>query len=182
MEGKTRAGVPKAVTGNVIRDSSMGLVPETLDNFMGLHDAVWKCGSIGPALIEVIRLRNARTVNCVFCRSVRYDVAKRDGLTEDRVVQIEDGYQDSSLSKKEKLALAFADVYLRDPHSFDPTLIKELRENFTAEQIAHMGLAVGTFNAASKCAVALAGMPESLPVTEIPLPTRNHAPLAAKVA
>ena len=179
MESKPRAGFPKKVTGNIIRDSSMGLVPETVEHFMSLHDAVWHCGSIGPALIEMIRLRNARTVNCVFCRSVRYDVAKRDGLTEDRVEQIADGYQDSKLSRKEKLAIAFADVYLRDPHNFDPALIEELRANFTPQQIAHMALAVGTFNAFSKCAVALGGMPESLPVTEIPLPTRTHSAQAA---
>ena len=49
-------------------------------------------------LLEIVRLRNARTVNCQFCKSVRYDLARQDGLTEDKVDQIRDGYEESLLS------------------------------------------------------------------------------------
>ena len=61
------------------------------------------------------RLRNARKVNCVFCKSVRYDIARDAGLSEDKVQMIEDGYNDSELSEREKLVLAFTDQYLNDP-------------------------------------------------------------------
>ena len=82
IAGLPRAGTPEHTTGHVIRDSSLGLAPETLPALLDLQAAIWHRSSVGPALLEVLRLRNARTVNCVFCKSVRYDIARADGLTE----------------------------------------------------------------------------------------------------
>ena len=170
MSGTPRAGTPANPTGHVIRDSSLGLVPETLPALLDLQAAIWHRSSVGPALLELLRLRNARTVNCVFCKSVRYDIARADGLTEAKIAQIDDDFATSDLSRREKLALAFADVYLRHPERFDPELVAALRAEFTAEDLAHMAIALATFHALSRCAVSLGGMPESLPVMEMAVP------------
>ena len=82
-----RVSAPKQQTGNIIRDSAMGLVPETVDEYAVLNKSLWTNDHIRPAIVEMVRLRNARTVNCVFCKSVRYDVAKADGLSEDKVAE-----------------------------------------------------------------------------------------------
>lgn len=168
--GKPRAGTPAITTGNVIRDSSMGLATGLVEQIVRLNDSVWRRNSVRHALVEMLRLRNARTVNCAFCKAARYDVARRDGLTEDKVARIDDDFADSDLSEVEKLVLAFADVYLRDPAHFDAGLIARLRAHFTAEQICHMAVSLATFNASSRCAVSLGGMPEFLPVMEVSLP------------
>jgi len=170
MSGMPRAGTPAKPTGHVIRDSSLGLVPETLPALLDLQAAIWHRSSVGPALLELLRLRNARTVNCVFCKSVRYDIARADGLTEAKVAQIDDDFATSDLSRREKLALSFADVYLRHPERFDSELVAALRAEFTAEDLAHMAIALATFHALSRCAVSLGGMPESLPVMEMSVP------------
>ena len=170
MSGTPRAGTPADTTGHVIRDSSLGLVPETLPALLDLQAAIWHRSSVGPALLELLRLRNARTVNCVFCKSVRYDIARADGLTEAKVAQIDDDFATSDLSRREKLALSFADVYLRHPERFDATLVTALREEFSSEDLAHMAIALATFHALSRCAVSLGGMPESLPVMEMSVP------------
>ena len=102
--------------------------------------------------------------------SLTYDIARADGLTEDKVAKIDDDFASSDLSTREKLALAFADVYLKHPERFDRSLIESLRKEFTAEELAHMAIGLATFNALSRCAVSLGGMPESLPVTEMPVP------------
>jgi alkylhydroperoxidase family enzyme len=170
MSGQLRAGVPANKTGHLVRDSSLGLVPETLDAILPLHGGVWHSSSLKPAFIEMLRLRNARTVNCTICKSVRYDVAKQDGLTEAKVAQIDNNFRDSDLEPAEKLLIAFADIYLLDPQAVDPKLIADLRQHFSEQQICHMAIALTTFHAMSRCAVSLAGMPDSLPIMEIPLP------------
>lgn len=164
-----RVGKPKVQTGNIIRDSAMGLVPETVDGIASLNASVWHAG-LRPALLEIVRLRNARTVNCTICKSVRYDVARADGLTEDRVAEIKDGYENSALAEDEKLALAFADVYLRDPRGMTPELRARLKARFSDQELAVLAVGLATFNAASRCAVSLGGMPEQVPVMEIPVP------------
>ncbi|MGD9598222.1 MAG: carboxymuconolactone decarboxylase family protein [Steroidobacteraceae bacterium] len=153
MADGLRAGKPEKLTGHVIRDSSLGLVPETL-----------------PAIMEMLRLRNARAVNGVFCKSMRYDIARADGLTEEKVAQIDDDYPASRLGEREKLVLAFADLYLRTPVRVDPAVAAQLRREFTPAELTHMAIGLATFHALSRCAVSLGGMPESLPVMELPGP------------
>jgi alkylhydroperoxidase family enzyme len=171
----TMAGLPRAVntaapTGNMIRDSALGLVPQTLGHYMALNRAVWESGPLGPAEIEMARLRNARKVNCVYCKSVRYDIARADGLTEDKVALIHDDYASSDLSEREKLLLAFTDHYLNDPRALSDSLKTALLAEFTAAELVHLSMAVAHFNGFSRCAVSLGGMPDDMPVMEIALP------------
>lgn len=115
MASNPRVTAPAQQTGNIIRDSSLGLVPETLEPYMAFNKSMWDQGPLAPNEIEMARLRNARKVNCVFCKAVRYDIAIEAGLSEDKVSQIEDDYQASDLSEREKLILAFTDQFLNDP-------------------------------------------------------------------
>ena len=169
MTALPRAGRPATETGHVIRDSSLGLVPETLDAMLALQDLIWHHSSIGPALAETLRLRNANAVNCVTCRNVRYDIARRDGLTEAQAADIS-GAGSALLTEEQRLAVAFADLYLQDPQRRDTELAAALKARFTAEQICHMAIALTFFNALSRCAVSIGGIPESMPVTEVSVP------------
>jgi alkylhydroperoxidase family enzyme len=101
---------------------------------------------------------------------VRYDLSRRDGLTENKVDQIRDGYEQSLLSEEEKLAIAFADAYLHEPGAMSADLAARLARHFTPAQLAHLAIALVAFNATSRCAVSIGGMPENLPITEISPP------------
>ena len=170
MAGRPRAKNSNTATGNMIRDSALGLVPETLDFYMALNRNIWQSGPLSPAEIEIARLRNARKVNCVFCKSVRYDIARADGLSEDKVAMIEDDFRDSTLSHREKLILAFTDQFLTDPGGLKETLKAELLAVFSASELVHLSMVVAHFSGFSRCAVSLGGMPDSLPIMEISLP------------
>ena len=63
---QSRASGPAQKTGNVIQDSPMGLIPETVSQIAKLNGKVWRESLVPPSILETIRLRNARTVNCVF--------------------------------------------------------------------------------------------------------------------
>ncbi len=170
MTGKPRAHNPAAPSGNMIADSALGLVPETLASYLHYNRMIWEEGPLSPAEVEVARLRNARRVNCVFCKSVRYDIAIEAGLTEERVAMIGEGYRDSGLSAREKLIVALVDQYYDAPGSMSESLRAELDAEFSAEELAHLSLAIAHFSGFSRCAVALGGMPEELPVMAISLP------------
>jgi alkylhydroperoxidase family enzyme len=172
MATKFRVTVPQSPkTGHVIRDSAFGLASDLLEPVVRLTHLNWAASSVNPGLIEMLRLRNARTVNCVICKSTRYDEARRDGMTEEKLAQVGDGYLESSLDRREKLALEFADAYLRDPDFASPELMARLCEEFSQRQIGDMAIALATFNAMSRCAVSLGGMPESMPVFTMSVPS-----------
>ena len=170
MATKARASAPATHTGNVIRDSALGQVPETVDEIITLNGEVWQNSLVSPTLLEMVRLRNARTVNCVFCQAVRYEVARNDGLTEERAQLIDAHYQVSSLSRREKLAIALADSYLGFPAGVTPELAPQLADEFTRAQLASLLVALMTFNFTSRTAVSIGGMPEGpLPVMVLPV-------------
>jgi alkylhydroperoxidase family enzyme len=168
MPSKPRASPPDILTGNVMRDSALGRVPDTLEQIIDLNRRVWQDSLVSPALLEILRLRNARSVNCVYCRAVRYDVARRDGLTEQKAQMIDDQYRTSALSAREKLAIELADAYLGFPAGVSRDLAARLAQEFSPAQIASMLVALPAFNFASRTAVAIGGMPEEpLPVIEV---------------
>ncbi|MBT4520939.1 MAG: carboxymuconolactone decarboxylase family protein [Halieaceae bacterium] len=170
MTTKARVSPPDNPTGNIIRDSNLGLVPETLESYMALNRAVWEDGPLSAAEVEMARLRNARKVNCVFCKSVRYDLAIEAGLTEDKVSQINDQHPSSTLNSREKLILAYTDQYLGDPGAISDSLKNQLLATFTPQELVHLSIAVAVFNGFSRCAVALGGMPDELPIMQISIP------------
>ncbi len=170
MASKPRVINTQEPTGNIVRDSALGLVPETLDHYMGLNRQIWASGPLSAAEIEIARLRNARKVNCVFCKSVRYDIAREAGLSEDKVAMIEDDFKDSELSDREKLVLAFTDQYLDDPAGLGEALKAELLATFSGDELVHLSMVVAYFSGFSRCAVSLGGMPDELPVMEISVP------------
>ena len=169
MSADLRVTPPTAATGNVIKDSALGLVPETVAEIAELSSRVWRTSGLPPSLLEIIRLRNARTVNCVFCRNMRYDEARADGLTEERAAMVSDGYQASALTDREKLALALADAYLGFPVGVDADLAARLTAEFSANEIASILVALMTFHFTSRGAVSLGGMPDEMPVTVLSL-------------
>jgi alkylhydroperoxidase family enzyme len=169
MSTKPRASGPAEATGNVIRDSPMGLAPETVSLIIALNGHVWHESLVAPAILEILRLRNARTVNCVFCKAVRYDVARADGLSEDRAQMVADNYRDSALSAREKAAVALADCYLGFPAGVSHDTAAELGALYSEAEAASMLIALVTFNFTSRMAVSLGGMPDELPVMEVPV-------------
>lgn len=165
MNSKPRVAAPVDRTGNVFRDSALGLVPETVEGIGRLSHAVWVDSGLPPSLLELLRLRNADHVGCVVCRNVRYDAARADGLDEDRIGGVRRGTAD--LSARERAALAFADLYLTNPGGLTPALASDLVRLFSARELAAMAIALVTFNATSRCAVAIGGMPDAMPVSEV---------------
>ena len=164
-----RARASGSHTGNPIRDSALGTVPQTVDAIVRLNSQLWRDCQVSPALLEILRLRNARTVNCVFCKSVRYQLAREAGLTEERAQLIDANYRDSALSAREKLAIALADCYLGFPAGVPVPLAAQLRAEFSPAQLASMLVALMSFHFTSRTAVSLGGMPQApLPITMLP--------------
>jgi len=118
----------------------MGLVPETVDEYAILNKSLWTNDHIRPAIVEMVRLRNARTVNCVFCKSVRYDVAKADGLSEDKVDNIADGFEKQRPDRcREDRAGLHRRLSVR-PEGVTPALTARLKATFSEAEIATLAV------------------------------------------
>lgn len=144
--------------------------PELLRAFQNLYGTLWSRGVLDHPTKEVARLRNARITGCGFCRNVRFDRARREGLTEELVAMIDEGYEESSLSERHKLVIRYADVFLTDPHRPIDALRAEMLHHFSPEEIVELTAGLALFMGFSKIAVVLGTAPESMPTMVLPTP------------
>ena len=98
-------------------------------------------------------------------------MAREQGLTEEQVDQIRDGYEDSALSERDIVTLRFTDAILHDPSRVTSELQAELRAHFTEPQIVELALGIGLFHALSKLLIILGLEPENMPTTVLPTPS-----------
>jgi alkylhydroperoxidase family enzyme len=97
-------------------------------------------------------------------------VAREQGLTEDQVTRIEDGFEESELSSSDKAAIAFTDAIIGDPRQVSPELQERLREHFSDPEIVEMALGVGLFMSLSKVLITLGMEPEEMGTEIVPTP------------
>jgi AhpD family alkylhydroperoxidase len=144
--------------------------PELFAAFNRFYGTLWSYGVLDQATKEVVRLRNARVTGCGICRNLRFAGARDEGLTEDQVTQIADGYGESDLPERYKLVLRFADVLLGPaPWEVDSELAAALEAELSPAEIVELALTTAIAQGFSKAAVAWGPAPD-IPLTVIPTP------------
>jgi alkylhydroperoxidase family enzyme len=100
---------------------------------------------------------------------VRFDSAREAGLTEDRVAEIEDGFE-CILEPAEATALILTDAIVQDTGALSDAQWDELREYYTDAEIAEIALGVTLFHGMSKVLICLGLEPEQMETTILPTP------------
>ncbi|HEX6311821.1 MAG TPA: carboxymuconolactone decarboxylase family protein [Acidimicrobiia bacterium] len=143
--------------------------PELFARFNHYYGTLWSDGVVDQATKEVGRLRNARVTGCNICKNLRFDGARDDGLTEELVDQIADGYEDSDLPERFRLAIRYADVLITDPKGMTDDLREALLAEFTPAEVVELTATITAAMGFSKAAVAF-GPPPEMPVLVVPTP------------
>ena len=112
--------------------------PELLKRFMETFEA-FAAGSFEPELLELARLRIAVAHQCAYCATVRTrDVEDAVAPKEEAVFgeEIDTG----PLSRREALAVRFADQMSADPQRITDAFFDELCEVFGEEEVVELAL------------------------------------------
>lgn len=145
--------------------------PDIAASFFALYGRFWQSEVLSARIKEVARMRNARVTECGFCRNVRFDKALGEGLREEVVDDITDGYETSArLTDAEKAALTFTDALIHDPDLLTGDARVALQRHFTPAQIAELGLGVTLFLALAKALITMGLEPETMERTVLPTP------------
>jgi alkylhydroperoxidase family enzyme len=145
--------------------------PDLFASFERLYAALWSAGVVDHPSKEVARLRNARVTGCRFCRNVRFARARADGLTEELVDLVTDGYETSALPDPHKTVLALTDAFLGpDPAALDGGVREDLLARYGPAGTVELAVGLALFMGFSKIAVALGAFPDDFPTTVIPTP------------
>jgi AhpD family alkylhydroperoxidase len=98
-------------------------------------------GLLPHKLKEMVRIRISAAHQCGYCTTVRSNVAKAEGLTEDMVNDVLGAYENSNFTPREKAALHYADLFKQGEHAIDKDEVyRDLAKHFSEEEIIELGM------------------------------------------
>lgn len=177
----TTPRVSSAVLGEPVHLGSVLMHhPDMAHSFTELYGRFWDSDVLSARLKEVARMRNARITECGFCRNVRFDKALDQGLGEDILDDITDGYETSDrLTDAEKAVLKFTDALIFDAELLNGDAKAVLQRHLSAQQIAELGMGITLFLALAKALITMGLEPEVMDRTVLPTPAPKQPPTPA---
>ncbi len=98
-------------------------------------------GVLPHKLKEMCRIRISVAHQCGYCSTVRSNVAKAEGLTEDMIGDLFDYAGSKHFTAREKAALHYADLFKQGEHAIDKDEVyADLAKHFSDEEIIELGL------------------------------------------
>ena len=109
-------------------------------------------GVLPHKLKEMCRIKISVAHQCGYCSTVRSNVAKAEGLTEDMIDDLLGAYRSSKhFTPREKAALHYADLFKQGEHAIDrDEVYEELKKHFSEEEIIELGILCGMTDGVGK--------------------------------
>jgi AhpD family alkylhydroperoxidase len=135
IESAKRTGAPDPRVVSLMTRSPLGIA------WVEYWNKLLYQGVLPHKLKEMCRIRISVAHQCGYCSTVRSNVAKAEGLTEDIVNDLF-GYASSTrFSAREKAALHYADLFKQGEHAIDKDRVyADLAKHFSDEEIIELGL------------------------------------------
>jgi AhpD family alkylhydroperoxidase len=136
IESATRTGAPDPRVVSLMTRSKAGIA------WVEYWNKLLYQGVLPHKLKEMCRIRISAAHQCGYCSTVRSNIAKAEGLTEDMVTDVLVDYERSKqFSAREKAALRYADLFKQGEHAIDKDEVyQELARYFNDEEIIELGL------------------------------------------
>ena len=97
-------------------------------------------GLLPHTLKEMCRIYISMEHECGYCSTVRSRVAQRQGLTEDKVMALQNFEVSELFDSREKAALRYARLFKQGPHAIDrDEVYDDLKLHFSEEEIIELG-------------------------------------------
>jgi alkylhydroperoxidase family enzyme len=133
-------------TGMYTETDSMRIMAHSPEAFAGMHEsykAVFKAGTMGMRLQELLRIRSAQLNGCDLCASSRKDDAMQD---EDLSCAVD--AEGAQYTERERLALRLLTLMATDHHKIDAAFFRQLATVFNAREVIEVawfcGQCIGT--------------------------------------
>jgi len=135
IESAKRTGAPDPRVVSLMTRSPLGIA------WVEYWNKLLYQGVLPHKLKEMCRIKISVAHQCGYCSTVRSNVAKAEGLTEETINDLSQYACSKRLSEREKAALHYADLFKQGEHAIDKDQVyADLAKHFTDEEIIELGL------------------------------------------
>jgi AhpD family alkylhydroperoxidase len=137
------------------------LAPEGLAKMTALEHYLNTETRLETSLLGFVRLKISLMNGCEYCVRVHTAELKRANETEERVASVGDWRESEAYTKRERAALAWAEVVtnIQEGHAPD-AVYEEVRAHFDEVETVNLTLVITTMNAWNRIAISLGRRPE----------------------
>jgi AhpD family alkylhydroperoxidase len=119
-------------------------------------------GSLGHALIELVKLRASQINRCAHCVNMHANLLRREGESEERIQNVVVWEEATCFNAREKAAFAWAEaVTLVADTGVPGDVYEQAKAQFNEQELVDLTLAITTINAHNRLAVAFRRVPGS---------------------
>ena len=123
------------------------LAPGGYRAMLGLETYVRQCG-LGPALLELIKIRASQINGCAYCLDMHTKDARAAGESEQRIYALDAWRETPFYTPRERAALAWTEsVTLVERGHVPDADFEEVSAHFTPEEIVNLTWAIAAINA-----------------------------------
>ena len=135
IESAKRTGAPDPRVVSIMTRSQVGT------GWVECWNKVLYQGVLPHKLKEMCRIKISVAHQCGYCSTVRSNVAKAEGLTEQMINDLFDYENSKHFTPREKAALRYADLFKQGEHAIDKDgVYQDLGKHFNDEEIIELGL------------------------------------------
>ncbi|MBD3282015.1 MAG: hypothetical protein GF387_00140 [Candidatus Portnoybacteria bacterium] len=131
--------------------------PRIVKEFTELFKSIMGSGDVNPYLKWKIGYTVSQLLKCPFCVDVTEKMLKKFGADDKLIKNIK---EKKKLSEKEERILGLVKDITEDAHLDNPSLINELKKEFTEAQIVEIVSVIGLFNYINRFNNTLAILPK----------------------
>jgi AhpD family alkylhydroperoxidase len=135
IESAKRTGAPDPRVVSIMSRADLGIA------WVEYWNKLLYRGLLPHKLKEMCRIKISVAHQCGYCSTVRSNVAKAEGLTEDMISDLFSYSNSAHFTPREKAALRYAELFKQGEHAIDKDgVYRELSKHFSDEEIIELGL------------------------------------------
>jgi AhpD family alkylhydroperoxidase len=125
-------------------------------NALGRVEAYLHQTTLGPQLIELVKMRASQINGCAYCLDMHSKALRKNGETERRLYVLS-GWRESPLyTPRERAALAWTDALTRIAETQAPDdVYDEVRRHFDHKEVVDLTTLIGMINLWNRLAISL---------------------------
>jgi len=135
IESAKRTGAPDPRVVSIMSRTDLGIA------WVEYWNKLLYQGLLPHKLKEMCRIKISVAHQCGYCSTVRSNVAKAEGLTEDLISDLVSDSNSRHFTPREKAALRYAELFKQGEHAIDKDEVyHDLSQHFRDDEIIELGL------------------------------------------